>query len=1255
MGNDATEAALGLLGLTSATFNTVPTVPLKRKQSPPSSSRHQQTVSPSAGSDTISCICGFTYDDGFSIGCDICSRWCHAACFGIVETEVPEEWQCWVCSPRPVDKERAVRVQKARQRTALTHEAEKQRRRTSPGVDRKGRKTSGSSADGGGHAKRKRRASTVAAPSHEDELVDIDEPWTLSYVHINQDIVPHDETRDRLRRVASQWRGVTALKPNASEPTTPAILEPGDFQSSPLINLHPLPSSSFLSSISANLDPSVRPPSYAAHTARAIPSSGMITPYTSTITPSTVYLADPLNAYAHLSMPKPFVHLIGPPLDVALDSRATGNLGRFVRSGCRPNAVLRPVLCPRGKARATAPTSHLDDDDRETLTFGVFALRDLKAHEEVILGWEWDDGSVIHQLPALIDSPHIFPPHELQHLRQQLISMLHALSSTFTTCACGSRTRDCALARIAEFVDSQIPPTPSPSPPTPFATDSELWGSTSERSRLRTGSSEGFLKKRTNLGPLVGIERGFRTRERVPWSGGMGGVEMVPASPTSHDSKSPVDDSHPPVCATSELSQTAKQSKDRKGKAKATELDYVEWDANMVSAPDMDDDNPPVPAEASLPPKLRKRWIRHASESLRATHPDVSDEPHIGVIGHPGTEAHIQESDDKTDELMQVDEPPVDPAAAAMPPPPLPPRLAALSPRTPPSIALPSTFSTPGSSDTLSPSTRFANLSLLSPVIHGPSPYFAANAARRHSTSPTPPPAVSPPAQLPDHPSEQDATGKEPGNISPPVISRRSLSLPQVVTSVAEEVESHPPLQEPTPVESLSPPAAERPLSPSTSVTPEKRNMGLSSHSIAQDRLPAEEPVSSVPMDISTDQPERSDTPQLHDVTMSSATVPSISITEERTDPPPEPMAPLAEEPVQAKRSPSPPPRPSSPSKVKMSLKDFALRKKKQREQEASKVQERRSSVAPSDQGSSLPTTPVGQPATLVESPGIRTTSLVPASESLAPGISTAPSLGEAMASPPVTAPGNKPLMESGPSASGSAEERLDRARDAPAHETHGLKLEVMEPSVLPDAPMSNGYHSAPSTRPVEPSTHTTQPKTDAEPVVKARDVAKNERPRAPFNGTTRGFSPQEGNSRVPKSGTRSPRREHTHAGTGDASHEDGEIISPPPKSLPLPPRSNSPPTHPRSFYSPRGPASSTSRRPFRHQTLQNTLLPDRHLPNAPRALRDFSFSSPSSRPLGGPSLPRGPSADRDRVEWERERAWAPSSRGRGRGGNWNR
>ena len=150
MPNDATEAALGLLGLTgafpSSSTTTTSTIPAKRKQ-PPARPRSPPSTD-SQSTDSISCICGFTYDDGFSIGCDSCSRWSHAACFNIVENQVPDEWQCWICDPRPVDKERAVKLQKARQRQAASSAqangtaTSNGRRRSSPGVERKTRRPS---------------------------------------------------------------------------------------------------------------------------------------------------------------------------------------------------------------------------------------------------------------------------------------------------------------------------------------------------------------------------------------------------------------------------------------------------------------------------------------------------------------------------------------------------------------------------------------------------------------------------------------------------------------------------------------------------------------------------------------------------------------------------------------------------------------------------------------------------------------------------------------------------------------------------------------------------------------------------------------------------------------------------------------------------------------------------------------------------------------------------------------------------------
>ena len=73
-------------------------------------------------------------------------------------------------------------------------------------------------------------------------------------------------------------------------------------------------------------------------TADPISSNRLITDYKSSLTPSSSYLSDPL-------MPKIFVHLFGPPLYLAMDSRLASNHGRFARSGCRPNAIFRPLLC----------------------------------------------------------------------------------------------------------------------------------------------------------------------------------------------------------------------------------------------------------------------------------------------------------------------------------------------------------------------------------------------------------------------------------------------------------------------------------------------------------------------------------------------------------------------------------------------------------------------------------------------------------------------------------------------------------------------------------------------------------------------------------------------------------------------------------------------------------------------------------------------------------------------------------------------
>ncbi|KAI9466927.1 hypothetical protein BJY52DRAFT_1219783 [Lactarius psammicola] len=75
-----------------------------------------------------------------------------AACFEIAQWGVPAGWRCWVCAPRPVDRERA---RKHRRQSALAIEGVKPRR--------------------------KRYASVNVQSVGEDERMNIDEPWTLLF------------------------------------------------------------------------------------------------------------------------------------------------------------------------------------------------------------------------------------------------------------------------------------------------------------------------------------------------------------------------------------------------------------------------------------------------------------------------------------------------------------------------------------------------------------------------------------------------------------------------------------------------------------------------------------------------------------------------------------------------------------------------------------------------------------------------------------------------------------------------------------------------------------------------------------------------------------------------------------------------------------------------------------------------------------------------------------------------------------------
>ncbi|XP_059096306.1 uncharacterized protein LOC131890876 [Tigriopus californicus] len=60
------------------------------------------------------CICDFLHDDGYMICCDKCLVWQHVVCMGLDRNNIPDEYLCEICKPRPVDRKRAKTLQARR-------------------------------------------------------------------------------------------------------------------------------------------------------------------------------------------------------------------------------------------------------------------------------------------------------------------------------------------------------------------------------------------------------------------------------------------------------------------------------------------------------------------------------------------------------------------------------------------------------------------------------------------------------------------------------------------------------------------------------------------------------------------------------------------------------------------------------------------------------------------------------------------------------------------------------------------------------------------------------------------------------------------------------------------------------------------------------------------------------------------------------------------------------------------------------------
>lgn len=632
-----------------------------------------------------------------------------------------------------------------------------------------------------------------------------------------------------------------------------------------------------------------------------------------------------------------------------------------------------------------------------------------------------------------------------------------------------------------------------------------------------------------------------------------------------------------------------------------------------------------------------------------------------------------------------------------------------------------------------SPTASFANLSLLSPLVNGPSPHFpgsfrSASASRSSaSASPAPPSAEESPVLKSPSPVVHP---KLSALVTSPVLPRAEAAA--VLPEALSRRESVVPLEDPTPPErapSPPPPIQSAPEPETMHVEPFEQS-SLETAPPADDpgglfdtdemvtdaaamvvdaeelRIEVQSPVPPVQEreesagkdDTSVEErtspvspappPSPSPTPSHEPAT--AAPEPDAAVVAEDIDAAmalaldvenhpatasPDGSAAIAADPVQdadtakadgenePQGSPvveaSPPvTQPPAPHKVKMSFKDFAMRKKRQREEEEK--------AHPSPV---VPAAPLGEHHTEQaqadpaqdehpqESPSEAqpVSSVQPEVHQASPPVDEARPLETKASSPEISSAAEAPV-EHPESTHTVTDPRTNRNRapspktvpEAESHEISDASLQakvelietpalslpsIREPSPSSPSPRSSTFRSPRSPRPRSPSLTPTPPssrnKKENEPVM---PLASAQVPLQILNRLSR-----------------------------QLSQEDGEILSPPaPKAPPLAPpsgpRAHSPPTHPRGFHSHMGgvsPSRPPPRRPLQPPSFRpqlNMPLSSRPLPSGPRALRGANGGSHYSGPAaGGPHLaPRAPSADRDRerMDWERDR---------GRVGSWGR